>query len=89
METTRKGCWTRLRWKKDKCSIQATIKAVNHCWQLDKDYKKKKQQEIKREEEEEEEEEDRDENNCDEDPLHQDCPVYGSKKKYIEEKFIS
>ena len=50
---------------------------------MDKDYKKKKQQEIK-----EDEDEDKDKDNSDKDPLYQDCPVYGSKKKYIEEIFI-
>ena len=50
--------------------------AVNHCWQINKDYKKKKQQEIK---------EDEDEDNSDIDLLYRDCPVYGSKKKYLEE----
>ena len=43
---------------------------------MDKDYKKKKQQEIK---------EDEDEDNSDIDLLYRDCPVYGSKKKYLEE----
>ena len=50
---------------------------------------------VREEEEEEEEEEDDDddyhddEDNSDKDHLHRDCPVYGSKKKHIEEIFIS
>ena len=52
---------------------------------MDKDYKEKKQQEKK----EDEVEDDEDEDNSDKDPLYRDCPVYGSKKKYLKEIFIS
>ena len=65
--------------------IQAIEFAVNHCWQMDKDCRKKKQHEIKEDEEEGDEYND----NSDKDPLYCECPMYGSKKKYIEEKFIS
>ena len=49
---------------------------------MDNDCKKKEQQETK-------EDEDEESDNSEKDLIFWDCPVYGSKKKCFEEKFIS
>ena len=80
------------RWKQEgKCieihlpekrlnaKIQAIERAVNYRYQLDQIYRRKKQQEI---------DEYPDSSESDDDP-HHDCPIYGSKKNYIEPKYIS
>ena len=85
-------CYLRDEWREEgKCieipfaekrlnaQIQAIERAVNHRFELDKIYKRKKQQEI---------EEDEDSDDSDHDP-HHDCPIYGSKKNYIEEKYLT